>query len=192
MPEFIGSTGMLNPNQCQNDVYIIHQGDQPDPASPSHGDTRLIVQCTSKNDAYIYSEVYNNGAGPGANAFHGWEVASIPWSLDMTVNGQGVQFTRLITNRITTQQFRPDNNEIWGWFFRWDAEVKISVKNNQQQFRTVRLQYIPHAHRPAKSNIKHQQPAPPPPPGGRIRKRRTLTALGWTITATQNRYGVDA
>ena len=77
---FIGSTGILIGNQCQNDIWLT----QGNPAAPVANDTRVIIQVNSliAGSGFLYLETFNA-------AFNNWEVIPMLQHLlviDVTAN----------------------------------------------------------------------------------------------------------
>jgi len=76
--QFIGSTGVLRPGQCQNDIWIT----QGDPNLPVFGDARLIVQAVNPTAGVMYYELWN----PLANAWQVWPMPLFLQVINATVN----------------------------------------------------------------------------------------------------------
>lgn len=96
--QFIGSTGVLRPGQCQNDIWIT----QGDPNFPVLGDARVILQATNPTTGIIYRELWN----PVANAWQVWPMLPPLRAINASLNPNIPLLPVVIANNQITNQFR--------------------------------------------------------------------------------------
>jgi hypothetical protein len=113
---FIGSTGLLQPNQCQNDIWLT----QGNPNHPVLGDRRIILQAINPTLGVMYYEMWE----PQVNDWEvwsmpGWIVAQDDHNPNPTVN---VIVRNVIPNNAIANPRRGNGNQvILGYNFNWDT-----------------------------------------------------------------------
>ena len=145
--QFIGSTGVLRPGQCQNDIWIT----QGDPNFPVLGDARFILQATNPTTGIIYRELWN----PVANAWQVWPMLPPLRAINASLNPNIPLLPVVIANNQITNQFR-GAAIITGYQFPWNITFYLDVN-----IAGVQLFYIRHASRQGQEIYLNPLPGAP-------------------------------
>ena len=131
--KFIGSTGLLKVDQCQNDIWIT----AGNPNLPVAGDARLVVQGVNVLLGIVYYESWDP-------VYNGWEVCTMPAGvIAQNANTQN-PYADLIPLTIIPNDIIANPRRlhpiIFGYNFAWNTSFFLS------NFGAM-IYYIPHAQR---------------------------------------------
>ena len=130
---FIGSTGLLKPYQCQNDIWFT----DGNPNLPVAGDARLVVQGINLYIGAVYYEIWD----PIVND---WEVWTMPPGIiaqrEHTPNPNAHLIGRVIIPNHGIANQRRFHPIIWGYRLPWNTSFFLRNIG-------APIFYIPHAPR---------------------------------------------
>ncbi|KAJ7432707.1 hypothetical protein B0H11DRAFT_1940151 [Mycena galericulata] len=157
----IGSTGVLKPGQCQNDVMLTGGA----PEAPVAGDERLIIQGTNQQLGIMYAERWIPAQG-------NWGVVPMPPGVvlwDHTVNPNAPQGPiALAPASIVNQIIAVGGVPIMGFDFMWGHDITLYAPI---------LRYVQHQERA--TGEQYMTPMNPSPAA------RNCQAIQWGIQVNQ-------
>lgn len=169
---YIGSTGLLKPNQCQNDLWLT----QGDPRHPAAGDARIIIQAVNQMTGVVYFETWT----PNINSWRVWTMPA--WIIALNGNNPGPNLNAnlihpvVIPNNSIVNPHR-GNQVIQGFYFNWNSVFILKLNPEAS------IYHIKHA--PRRPQDQYQIPLP----GPGVQAAVAFDKVHWGVQVNEFRSG---